>query len=404
MGSSRHLDDRRAEQRGIALILALLFTMIVLGLTITGTMLLRSHMMRNRVSFASKSQALQVARSGLTEAVNWMRRQTSQPVLTFAPRLDTVATPPVLETIDPDVGLVREFKITGTTWARYEVWKQWDSDPNPVRLAWRQQFQCADISASRADASAGTVWRLCSVGYVYNRADPSRPFDQKPNTIIASQVAIDEIRRLIISPPGTAAVNVDNGSTCLVNTNGRVNGGTDTGVYYATGSVSNSASPARITGSPATGMAAVGTYDDSYESVFGMSFSQVQSLANQIVTNPAEFPSPVPAMALVVVDGSLTLDALTPLLGTGIVIVRGDVTLAAGNNSNFSGLLYVDGDLVIRSPSEINGSIICTGSLTMQGSIDYATVNYDEDVLNTLMTQIGTYRLANTTQLPRFAR
>jgi hypothetical protein len=397
----------RDGQSGLALILGLFFTLIVVGLTMTGSMLLKSHITKNRISFASRSQALQVARSGLTEAVNWMRRQTSQPVLAFDPQLDALATPPILDTTEPDVGLVREFKITGKTWARYEVWKQWDADPNATRLAWRQQYQCTDISASRAEASAGTVWRLTAIGYVYERTDPLVAFNQKPNSIIASQVAQEEIRRLIISLPGHAAVNVRTGATCNFNANGRVFGGASAaGIYRRYGSgLPPTSAPPRVNGTPPCSEAGDGLYDDSYDSVFGMGFADLQTLANQVITNAAEFPSPVPAMALVVVDaGPITLDSTNPLLGTGIVIVRGDLTLATGSYSNFSGLLYVEGNLVVRSPSELNGSIICTGTMTAQGATDYATINFDEDVLNTLMQQIGTYRMSNTTQLPRLAR
>ena len=95
-------------QSGAAIIVALWFTVIVAGIVLTGSLSLESHRRHTRNSFVAKAQAVQIARSGLTEALSWMRRQTSQPVMVFAPQLDPSATPPILDTIDPDIGLVRE--------------------------------------------------------------------------------------------------------------------------------------------------------------------------------------------------------------------------------------------------------------------------------------------------------
>ncbi len=404
--ASRRQD--RNDERGLALILALLFTVIVAGITLTGTLMLQQHLRANRTNWATKSQALQVARSGLNEALAWMRRQTSQPVVSFAPVLDPGATPAVLDTIDPDIGLVREFKITGKTWARYEVWKRWDADPDAARLAWRQQYQSEDVSASRAGASPGTVWRVRSVGYIYNRIDPDIAYDELPNHVIASQVATNECRRMVIGLPGQAAVNVADGNSCHINTNGRiVGGGTGAGIYYPSGTGTPTVGPVganRVTGTP--NLATAVGYDDSYEGVFGLSFAELQALATLVVTDETDLPSPMPAMGLVVIDCGSTVqfDAALPLLGTAVVIVRGNCTLLSGNNSNFSGLLYVEGNLTIRSPSIINGSIVCTGNMTVQGAADYATINFDVDVLQSLMTQLGNYRTSNITLLPRLAR
>src|SRR5438046_626809 len=113
--------DRHAE-RGVALVLAILFTIIVAGITVAGALALRSHQNHTHTSFVSHGQAIGFARSGLTEGLGWFRKQTSQPVVTFSPVLDNLANPPILDTIDPEIGIVREFRITGSIWGRYEVW------------------------------------------------------------------------------------------------------------------------------------------------------------------------------------------------------------------------------------------------------------------------------------------
>ena len=403
MDNPRPAGVPRPAERGVALILALMFTMIVGGICLTGTLLLKSHIQKNRTSWASRTQALQVARSGLAEAHSWLRRQTSQPVLAFAPVLDAGVSPPINDTLDEEIGLVREFRITGKTWARYEVWKDWAADPDPARLAWRQQFQCEDVSLQRGAASTGTIWRLRSVGYIYDRVDGMVPFDQAPNSVIASQVAANEYRRAVIRLPGAAAVNVATGGTCFINNMGRVLGGAGAGIYYAAGTGTPSVGlpgDNRVTGTPSLSTAV--SYDHSYVAVFGMSYDEIRAMATQVVTTAANIPSPLPENGLLVIEASpVQFDASKPLLGTSIVIVKGNVTLVAGNNSNFNGLLYVEGNVTVRAPSLLKGSLLCTGSLTVEGGAEYATVQYDADVLSVLLRQIGNYKAANTTTLPR---
>jgi hypothetical protein len=407
MAILRPVATARDAERGVALLLGLLFTVIVAGICLTGTTYLRAHIQKNRTSWASKSQALQVARSGLAEAHSWLRRQTSQPVLTFAPQQDTGVVPPVLDTNDPDIGLVRDFKITGRIWARYEVWKQWAGDPDPTRLAWRQQHECLDVSTERGATTGGAIWQLRSIGYIYNRIDPAVPFNQAPNTVISSQVACNEYRRVVIRLPGNAAVNVDTGSTCQINLNGRILGGVGAGIYYATGTGTPStglAAENRVTGSP--GLSTAVGYDASFEAVFGLTYDQIRAMATLVVTNPTNFPNPMPENGLVVIEtgAPLTINAARPLMGTAIVVVIGNVTMSAGNYSNFNGLLYVDGNLTMNAPSVVKGSVICNGNLTMQGVGDFATVQYDAAVLTSLMGHVGNYSVTNSTMLPRSFR
>ena len=174
------------KERGTALILALMFTTVVVGIVATGTLTLKAQITHNRTLFITNYQAVMAARSGLTEGLSWLRRQTSQPVTVFSPILDESAVPPVLDTEDSDIGLVRDFKISGNLWARYEVWKEWSADPNAERLAWREQFDCSDVSVPKVGGSAGTAWRLRSVGYVYRQMDATAAFNEAPNQVLAT--------------------------------------------------------------------------------------------------------------------------------------------------------------------------------------------------------------------------
>src|SRR5690606_31735297 len=75
-------------ERGSALVLALFFGIVTLGVVIAGALMLRANSSKTLTNFRVHSQATQFARAGLTEAMSWYRRQTNQPVLEFAPRID----------------------------------------------------------------------------------------------------------------------------------------------------------------------------------------------------------------------------------------------------------------------------------------------------------------------------
>ena len=401
---ARDTGAEASGERGTALILALLFTTVVVGFVVTGTLTLKSQITKNRTLFITNYQAVMAARSGLTEALSWLRRQTSQPVTEFAPLLTPTANPPALDTDDPDIGLVRDFQISGNLWARYEVWREWSSDPEPDRRAWRQQYACSDISEPKSGRAPGAAWRLRSVGYVYRRYDESVAFNVEPNVVLATESTETDILRAVINLPGEAAVNVANGETCRINSNGRVVGGDSAGIYFPgdTGAPSQGdRAENRVTGRPATARSAV--YDDSYEAVFGLTFAEISSMADIIVTNEEDFPDPIPDNALIVVDvgETFTIDASRPLAGTGLVVVRGSMVMQPGNNSLFSGMLYVDGNFLMHAPSEINGTVLVKGNMTVEGASDYATINFDADALNTLMANFGAYRRVNAIYLPR---
>lgn len=391
----------RDGERGMALLLAILFTIIVVGITVTGTLILRSHQAKTKINFVTHGQSMQFAKSGLIEALGWLRKQTSQPVLTFEPLLNIAAAPPILDTIDPVVGIVREFEITNSVWGRYEVWRPWEADPDPERLDWRRQMQIRDISNMRGDLTPGSVWRIRSLGYVYRRVDPLVPYNQPPNQVLAQEIAEVEARRLALQPPGQAAICARNGSNLTVNTRGRVLGGAvAAGLYHraSTGNPTISGTGATLTGTP--NRSTTTTYNDSYVSVFGVTLDELAAMADYVVTTPGNFPTPVPIDTVVVAHTPMTFDATRPLRGTGVVVMVGDVTINTGSNSSFSGLLYVQGNLVVREPCEIQGAVICTGTVTVRGNLDFATVQYDDTILQHLRQELGTYRIAGAFSRP----
>lgn len=390
------IPQRHEEESGIAIVFALFFAIVVVGIVTSGTLFMQSHQTQTDTNFAVYSQATQFARSGLTEALGWYRRQPSQPVVDFEPEIDLSASPQVLDTDEPDIGLVREFAISGSTWGRYEVWKEWAADPDATRLARRQQYEATDVSDQRGLGSAGASWRIRSIGYLFVNNDPNVDYDVAPNRLIATRVIEGEILRLIISPPGQSALSVADGNSAHINTNGRIVGNGGSGIFFPSGSGTPTTGPAsqnRVTGTPA--LASSGSYDDSYRAVFGVTFDELRAIADYYVTDMNDFPNPVPSNSIVIADmSSMTFDSAQPLLGTGLVVLRGNVSMISGNNSNFTGFLYVEGNLIQRAPSTISGAVVVTGNFNLQGVGDYATLNFDEGALNALRLEIGQYRLS----------
>jgi hypothetical protein len=395
-----HPGDRSGE-RGVALILAILFTVIVVGITATGALVLRSHQVKTETNFVSHGQSMQFSRSGLIEALGWMRKQTSQPILAFEPALDAAAVPPVLDTIDPAIGIVREFQITNGIWGRYEVWKEWGADPDPVRLAWRQQMQTQDVSSMRGDLSPGSVWRVRSLGYVFRRVDADVAFNQAPNQVLGQDMTEVEARRMALQPPGQAALCARTGSTVQVLTRGRIVGGTlGAGIYYlqGTGTPTVSGTGASVAGTPS--QSAATTYQDTFESVFGVGQGDLTTMADYVVNATGDFPSPVPMNTVVLSTVGMTFTAAQPLSGTGVVAIIGNTTIGQGSYSAFSGLLYVQGNLVVREPCEIQGAVVVTGTVRIEGASDFVTLTYDDAILASLRQAVGTYRLSSAMSRP----
>lgn len=392
--SDRPREWARDGRDGVALLLGILFAIIASGLVLSGTLILDAHRTKTETNFRLHGQATSFARAGVMEAMGWFRKQSAQPVVEFWPVLDTTASPPILDTIDPEIGIVREFEITGSVWGRYEVWKQWDADPDLTRLAWRKKVQVEDISAERGTSGSGNVWRLRSIGYVFRRVDPTKPFDAHPNQVLGTEILETEIRRLTLAPPGEAAICVARGDRCALTGKVHVQGVSGAGVYYRSGTGSPSASGgAKVSGSP--GFSASSSYDGRVETVFGIGIDDLQTLADDRITSLADFPVPVPSNTLYYVEvPTLILDSTRPLKGSAVVFVRGDVDIRFGSKSFFSGLLYVDGDLTIREPADINGTIVCTGRVTIRGGADWVNITYDDGALTALRTEIGQYRLS----------
>ena len=64
------------------------------------------------------------------------------------------------------------------------------------------------------------------------------------------------------------------------------------------------------------------------------------------------------------------------------------------------GLLYVKGNLLLREPSELQGAVVVTGTVRIEGASDYATVTFDDGIVNRLRQTLGSYRQASAVTRP----
>ncbi|MBN2489663.1 MAG: hypothetical protein JXQ29_02295 [Planctomycetes bacterium] len=372
----------RPDEHGTILVVVMITAVAMFGLLLAGTVKISSYRTEAETAFRCEAQARNVARAGVIDGFSWFRRQPVQPVVDFAPLLDPGANPPVLDTEEPSVGIVREFQISGSTWARYEVRKV---DPNRPEQAVR------DLSALRGYAGQGQAWNLASWGLVFRKQDVARRYNEPPNQVLATAWAFTEIRRMTLSPPGEAAVCCSRGDRVVVGANSRVIGGEGTGIVFPPGTGTPAVS-GELSGTTKT--ATLTDYNASIEHVFGVTLDELESLADEVAGGAATFPSPFPRQGLVVVKGDITFDYTTPLRGTGVVVVIGNVTVDASARNFFNGMLYVNGAVTFRAPSLLRGALIASGTVRTEGYGDVAEIEFDPGVLADLMMNMGQYRIS----------
>lgn len=419
------MNTTRTSERGSALLMSFLATIVVAGLIISGTIVILNSQAATNLQLRTHGQAVSIAQAGLMEALSWFRRHPLD--TTFNPQQDLTASPKVNDTSDPSVGIVREFEISEGVYGRYEVRKF-------------GQYKVEDISYSRcyADVSVGdgSAWLLYAVGYIY-RLQPvfevdgsgkhrktshqwihysvwgshdhdAFPDDQeylptmfyslKPASegettldgqyayahdkyvveILSRAVVAAEIRRFSTNPPGNAAICCSRGSQVTIAAKGRVLGGANIGILYPVLTGTPTTSAGEVSGTPAKqafdnrdplNPADDGDDDDDglwdefeVDFVFPkMHKSDLKAMADIYTDDYTTLPSPLPNYSLVYVDGDATFTSENRLVGTGILFVDGNLTISPSCNPSYRGLIYVTGSYTQRAPSLISGTIIVCG-------------------------------------------
>lgn len=372
----------RASERGNALILVLV-AVVVLGFLAAGAFaIIRETHDAARVDLQLRSQTLNVAESGITEALSWFRQQRQQPVRTFDAAVYAAPGTP------PGSGIIREFDVSAGTlvYGRYEVL--------PDRVV--------DVTAARGRGpeGSGTVWEVTSVGYLFVRNDPKKPFDQAPNQVLHRLAVSTELQRLAVRPPARAALLSNRADTVVVEPGGRVRGTNGAAVVYkaqtgrarvdARAEVSSESGAPLM---PAPNRPQLPPFELDELSVFGVRPSELRDLSDVVVASVDELPERMPQLAIVYIDGDATFDESRPLEGGGVLYVAGDLTIAPQSNSSYFGAVYVAGNLTMDAPSVISGTVIVRGTTDIRGRGDISEVTFNEDILTVVRRQLGQYRV-----------
>jgi hypothetical protein len=378
----------RRKQAGSLLVWSLFALVVLTGILFAGMDHLRASSVATETRFRAQGQALDLARAGIVDAYAWFRRQATQPVSTFAPVRNLAAVPPINETDDPAVGLVREFQISPGYWGRYEVRLFSDRNGNGRQDTGEGVF---DATTLRGLGGTGTVWHIEAQGYVYKRVSSAVAWNVLPNERVSGAVVASEVRRLSLVPPGAAAACCSRGDRVTVGARGRIDGNDCAGAVFPS-TTGSPTSTGELTGTPNSG--SVPGYDASWNAVFGVTADELKALASVRQPGTQALPNPFPENGLIFVEGNMTVTSAAPLNGTGILVVDGNLTIAANSASYFTGLIYVTGNYAQSAPSTVRGSVVVGGTLNVTGAADFAELTYDHGVIDTLLQEIGTYRVS----------
>lgn len=368
---------RPRRETGSILVWALFFVSLTTGILVAHTLEMSANRRTMDTRFRRVDLAHQVAESGLTDATAYLRRQPVQPVTEFAPDMDPGADPPVNDTIDPSVGLVREFEVHGSLWGRYEV----------------RRDETIDVSDSYGEP-AGTVWDIGARGILYERADPKRPFDQAPNRVLSMQPVRTEVRGITLDVPADAALLVADPGRIAMLGNATIDGQDGTAVAYRKPTV---ALPlplldVSITGSPIA--LQVAGLDLSLAALLDVREDRFRSLADLVVASPRQLQGRIIEDQAVFVAGSLELPPELCLAGRMLLVVDGDLVAAEGNDSEFRGIVVVRDDATLKGPFRFSGTMIVGGQVTLGGTADPVSLAHDAGEVTALQNALARYRIS----------
>ncbi len=373
----------RASERGSAIPWALLFITIITGMVIYHAGFLAANRRMGDVHSRLTPLASSFADSGLTDALSWFTKQETQPVPVFNPQLDPLADPPILDTLDPRIGLVREFEVRGKLWGRYEIRKS----------------STIDISKESGMSATGSVWDVGSIGMLYERVDPKKAYNEYPNRLISRTSMRTEIRGIPITPPAPAAIGVADPENISILPGGKVIGGAKPAFSYPSTDPINEVAPVPgvISGTPTA--VELASFDSSPEKVFKMSLGKLKEFANLVVSSAAALPEEVPNDRMVFVNGNLTLASGRRQRGRMLLIVNGNLTAQDGNDTDIEGLVFVTGDANLGGGFTLRGSMLVAGGLTIGGGLQAAEVRYDQTAIDALKSSLSRYRAARGRRL-----
>ena len=375
------MKDKLSTRKGTILVWVMIAMTMMSGLIIAGLDILQNTTKLIESNMEYYGQATSIAKAGLLDGLGWFRRQAGQPVTVFAPQRDLGVIPPINDTDDSTIGIVRDLEIDGSLnlYGRYEV----------------RVSVVLDVTGQRGLSGNGTIWYIESIGFLYRRVDQYKAYNVLPNYVLTSVKLATEVRRLGMVLPALSAICSRTPSQTVIGNNVRIIGGSHYGIVYPSGAgTPNINGGATVTGTPTATTAITSTlYFDSCTQVFGLSESALQSIADYYVTSVDQLPNPIPNYKIVFFEGNATFNDSIPLKGTGIFYITGNLTIAANSNSSYNGIIYCKGQYHQHAPSMINGSIIALGQVNIESTGDVSEVDYDGKVLQQVQNYTGQYRL-----------
>jgi hypothetical protein len=397
----QHATAGPSAEGGAALLWAMLFVVITSGMIVAHA----SHMAAVRreldARYDRKSLAEAVVRSGADEAVGWFRGRAQQPVAAFAPVFDPFRDPPVLETEDPGLGLVREFEIRGNLWGRYEV----------------RHEGARDISAERGLGAAGAAWEIAVQSFVYRVEDPTRAFDEAPNRVVAQAATRTELRSLALALPAISAISVQDPALVTIRANAVIDGGAHPGLVHGDGPTHDTVvgtgdpidlaavSPTPYSTSPDPAIDPAATILGSPDTlrflsmaieptkVFRLRADEVARFAD-LVWVPGRDPLPDDVRgALILVPGDARLSG--ERIDGAVLFVDGDLSIGSGGiETQIVGMVFVTGAMKVEGHLDLRGAVSVMGELTLgDGTSPPAFVRYDRDVIDALRASLRQYRM-----------
>jgi hypothetical protein len=453
--------SRLSSQKGNALIMACIFLLAATTLITVGMKLVSNSSRSGHSQQLVAGEADNVARAGIQDALSWFIRKQSTALAyttTFYPGqtptytagvsfADQFTTPPSFngsnsqksDTMNASIGIVNEFPLDNQSpfvasfFGRYEVPIQFN--PTPVVNAMHDVSGNRGVSLLNGD---GQVWSVTSTGYVYQRKDYtytgsylqgtvpqwSVTYNQPPNKILAKAVVTSEFRKLGLNPPSIApsvaegAVYCSTTSQVSMSANSRLYGAVSATGNYAivamnktgaacptpTGGAAGNITPS---GQPCTCFAPSESALLSSSSVFGMSLSDLQNIADYTgtQTNPVIITSP---WKLTFYSGSVTYSTssgqapLTQLNSSGILVVNGDLTMNP-NCCQYNGVIFVTGNLSVQDGDLLTGVVIMgspyfhgsgtPGNLTMTGSTGvFSQIIYSPSMVTLANQKVAVYK------------
>jgi hypothetical protein len=385
---------RRSRESGQAVIAATIILSLVLLalLTMLTQVQLSNKLVARQLTY--QGQSANAAQAGLVDALSWFRRQ-GKVVTTFNPTVNPAANPPINDTDDTSIGIVRTYQVSGPgrLMGRYEVRYGVPAAGTGV----------LDVSASKGRSAtggaAGTVWQLESVGTIWVQNDSTKPgYNTSPNVVLSQQTFRTEIQRIAVTlPDGGEALYSGNCDKVTIGTKTKIEGGPAIGISCHSGGGLGIVKNGIITGTTQTKTNSVAAYD--IPSVFGVTKQELQGLADVNVTQITDLPATLPSMSIIVINADAVFTNARPLVGSGILVVFGNLTLSSGSDSDWNGVIYATGNIAIAEPSLVSGAIISassTSTMTINSGSDISEVDYDPSMIGQINAQMGQYRFSRS--------